>query len=65
MENPMGIQGDAPFKNVAWKPALVTDIIWNFEWFMIAPDGTPYARYHPRTEVFKPAILKDLKELLG
>ena len=43
MENPMGIQSKGSFKNITWDPAGITDIIWNFESFLIAPDGSPYA----------------------
>jgi len=28
-----------------WKPIKRTDIAWNFEKFLIGPDGTPLKRY--------------------
>ena len=28
-----------------WKPVKRTDIAWNFEKFLIGPDGTPLKRY--------------------
>ncbi|WAR18519.1 GPX1-like protein [Mya arenaria] len=32
-------------KNIIWEPVTRTDIAWNFEKFLIAPDGVPFRRY--------------------
>ena len=40
------------------------DIQWNFEKFLIAPDGTVAARFRPRTEPDAPEILDALEEIL-
>lgn len=64
LANPMGTQADGAFRFVTYRPALPTDIIWNFEIFVLKPDGTPFKRYHPHPDHY-PELLKDLKELLG
>lgn len=40
------------------------DIRWNFEKFLIAPDGTPVARFAPQTEPDAPAVLAAIEEHL-
>jgi len=35
--------GDA--SNISWKPVRRSDITWNFEKFLIAPDGSAFRRY--------------------
>jgi glutathione peroxidase len=37
------------------------DIRWNFEKFLISPDGTVVARYSPVTTPDDPAIIKDIE----
>ncbi|KAH3852332.1 hypothetical protein DPMN_094837 [Dreissena polymorpha] len=32
-------------KLIIWEPVTRTDIAWNFEKFLVAPDGTPFQRY--------------------
>lgn len=34
-----------------WEPMKVNDIKWNFEKFLVGPDGKPVMRWHPRVEV--------------
>uniref|UniRef100_A0A2I3HZ46 Glutathione peroxidase n=1 Tax=Nomascus leucogenys TaxID=61853 RepID=A0A2I3HZ46_NOMLE len=34
-----------------WEPMKVHDIRWNFEKFLVGPDGTPIMRWHHRTTV--------------
>lgn len=40
------------------------DIRWNFEKFLVAPDGTVVARFHPRTEPQAPALLAAVEKHL-
>ncbi|GAB6021492.1 glutathione peroxidase gpx1 [Chamberlinius hualienensis] len=37
-------------KLIIWSPVTRTDISWNFEKFLIAPDGTPFRRYSAKFE---------------
>ncbi|XP_076854596.1 glutathione peroxidase 9 [Brachyhypopomus gauderio] len=34
-------------KKLFWSPIRDNDVRWNFEKFLIAPDGVPYKRYDP------------------
>jgi glutathione peroxidase len=45
-----------------WKPVKRTDIAWNFEKFLIGPDGIPIKRYS-RNFLTKD-IEEDIKQLL-
>ena len=40
------------------------DIQWNFEKFLIAPDGTVVNRFRPRTEPDAPEVIDALEEIL-
>jgi glutathione peroxidase len=40
------------------------DIQWNFEKFLIGPDGTTIARFRPRTEPDDPAVLSAIEASL-
>ena len=40
------------------------DIRWNFEKFVIAPDGTVTARFHPRTPPDDPAVVAAVEAVL-
>ena len=40
------------------------DIRWNFEKFLLAPDGTPAARFAPTTEPDAPEVIEALESLL-
>ncbi|CAI5701355.1 hypothetical protein KXD40_007982 [Peronospora effusa] len=33
-----------------WMPVTRADVSWNFEKFLISPDGTPYKRYSPKLD---------------
>ncbi|GBG31925.1 Glutathione peroxidase [Hondaea fermentalgiana] len=64
-ENPFGIQNNKTFRTAGWCPVVPQDVIWNFEWFLISPDGKPIKRYHPHPEKFEQPIKDDIKELLS
>ncbi|KAL4237735.1 glutathione peroxidase gpx1 [Mactra antiquata] len=49
-------------KLIIWSPVSRTDIAWNFEKFLIAPDGVPYKRYSRRYETIN--IQSDIQELI-
>lgn len=34
-----------------WEPLKLNDIKWNFEKFLVGPDGKPVMRWHPSVEV--------------
>lgn len=40
------------------------DVRWNFEKFLVAPDGTPVARFAPQTEPQSPELVKAIEQLL-
>lgn len=41
------------------------DITWNFEKFLIAPDGTVVARYRPMTDPEDPDLINAIEQLLS
>jgi glutathione peroxidase len=45
--------GDPKF--IIWKPVKRSDISWNFEKFLISPEGTPIRRYSKAYQVL-PAL---------
>lgn len=49
-------------KFIIWSPVTRKDISWNFEKFLISPDGKPYKRYSRRFLTID--IEADIKELL-
>lgn len=49
-------------KNIIWEPVTRSDIAWNFEKFLIAPDGKPYKRYS--RYYITSNIKHDIKELI-
>lgn len=48
---------------IVWSPVTRTDIIWNFEKFLVDQDGIPVRRYSPKfpTE----AVAKDIELLIA
>lgn len=40
-----------PQNRLFWEPLKVSDVKWNFEKFLVGPDGRPVKRWHPRTPV--------------
>uniref|UniRef100_A0A8C5ERL7 Glutathione peroxidase 1 n=1 Tax=Gouania willdenowi TaxID=441366 RepID=A0A8C5ERL7_GOUWI len=49
-------------KSIIWSPVCRNDISWNFEKFLVGPDGEPYKRYSRR--FLTSNIEADIKELL-
>lgn len=49
-------------KHIIWDPVSRTDISWNFEKFLIAPDGVPYKRYSRHFETID--IHEDIQDLI-
>uniref|UniRef100_A0A4W4EQQ0 Glutathione peroxidase n=1 Tax=Electrophorus electricus TaxID=8005 RepID=A0A4W4EQQ0_ELEEL len=47
-----------------WEPLKINDIKWNFEKFLVAPDGKPVMRWFPRVNVseVRADILKHLRQ---
>ncbi|KAJ8265383.1 hypothetical protein COCON_G00144820 [Conger conger] len=48
---------------IIWSPVCRNDISWNFEKFLIGPDGEPFKRYSSRFPTID--IESDIKKLLG
>ncbi|NXW69927.1 GPX2 peroxidase, partial [Hirundo rustica] len=48
---------------VTWSPVRRSDISWNFEKFLVGPEGEPFRRYSPRvpTAQLEPDIQRLLK----
>ena len=47
---------------IAWQPVQRNDISWNFEKFLVSPEGIPYKRYSPKFETVN--IQPDIEELI-
>lgn len=47
---------------IIWSPVCRNDIAWNFEKFLIGPDGVPFKRYSRHFETIK--IQDDIELLL-
>ncbi|KAF0301607.1 Glutathione peroxidase 1 [Amphibalanus amphitrite] len=50
-------------KLIIWAPVKRSDISWNFEKFLIGPDGKPFRRYSKKYETVK--IEDDIKNLMS
>ncbi|MCI4381489.1 hypothetical protein PGIGA_G00252470 [Pangasianodon gigas] len=48
---PVGDSFGNPSGRLFWEPLKVTDIKWNFEKFLVGPDGKPLMRWFPRVNV--------------
>lgn len=53
----------APSQKITYEPKFGTDIRWNFEKFLIGPDGEPFRRYSSKSEPHN--IENDIRFLLG
>lgn len=50
-------------KLIIWSPVCRNDVAWNFEKFLIGPDGVPFKRYSSR--FLTSSIESDIKKLLS
>ena len=52
-------------KSIIWEPVTRTDIAWNFDQFLITPEGQSYKRYSRYFETInlKPGIEETDQEL--
>uniref|UniRef100_A0A0E9TG24 Glutathione peroxidase n=1 Tax=Anguilla anguilla TaxID=7936 RepID=A0A0E9TG24_ANGAN len=50
-------------KCIIWSPVCRNDVAWNFEKFLIGPDGEPFKRYSGR--FLTSDIDGDIKKLLS
>lgn len=44
---PVGDSFGDPYGRLFWQPIKLNDIKWNFEKFLVGPDGKPVMRWHP------------------
>ncbi|CAH2276043.1 glutathione peroxidase 3 [Pelobates cultripes] len=48
---PVGNNIGNPLNRLFWDSLKTNDVKWNFEKFLVGPDGRPWRRWHPRTPV--------------
>jgi len=48
---PVGDSFNNPSDRLFWEPLKLNDIKWNFEKFLVGPDGKPLMRWHPSVSV--------------
>jgi glutathione peroxidase len=49
-------------KDVIWSPVTRSDVAWNFEKFLVTPEGRPFKRYSKNLQTVK--ITEDIKLLM-
>lgn len=59
-DQPIGIQKSG--MKILWTPSNPTDIVWNFEKFLVDTSGVPYKRFSPMFETIK--LEDEIRELL-
>uniref|UniRef100_A0ACB8G1S3 Glutathione peroxidase 2 n=2 Tax=Sphaerodactylus townsendi TaxID=933632 RepID=A0ACB8G1S3_9SAUR len=59
-DNPSCLMMEPKF--IVWSPVYRNDISWNFEKFLVGPEGEPFKRYSPR--FLATNIEPDIKRLL-
>ncbi|KAK6297972.1 hypothetical protein J4Q44_G00310270 [Coregonus suidteri] len=64
---PVGDSFGNPTNRLFWEPLKMNDIKWNFEKFLVGPDGKPVMRWFPRVPVSKVRadILKYFRQLFS
>uniref|UniRef100_A0A8C5MKA8 Glutathione peroxidase n=1 Tax=Leptobrachium leishanense TaxID=445787 RepID=A0A8C5MKA8_9ANUR len=55
---PVGTSLGNPLNRLFWDSLKTNDVKWNFEKFLVGPDGQPLRRWHPRTPVSQ--VRKDI-----
>lgn len=55
---PVGSSLGNPLNRLFWDSLKINDVKWNFEKFLVGPDGRPLRRWHHRTPVSQ--VKKDL-----
>ncbi|KAI7801684.1 glutathione peroxidase 3 precursor, partial [Triplophysa rosa] len=63
---PVGDSFGNPTNRLFWEPLKINDIKWNFEKFLVGPDGKPVMRWFPRVNVseVRADILKYFSQLV-
>uniref|UniRef100_A0A8C2E346 glutathione peroxidase n=1 Tax=Cyprinus carpio TaxID=7962 RepID=A0A8C2E346_CYPCA len=68
VEKPISIKNSFgnPTNRLFWEPLKINDIKWNFEKFLVGPDGRPVMRWFPRVNVseVRADILKYFHQLV-
>uniref|UniRef100_A0AAZ3SWU3 glutathione peroxidase n=1 Tax=Oncorhynchus tshawytscha TaxID=74940 RepID=A0AAZ3SWU3_ONCTS len=64
---PVGDSFGNPTNRLFWEPLKMNDIKWNFEKFLVGPDGKPVMRWFPRVTVseVRMDIIKYFNQLLS
>lgn len=60
-DDPVALMNDT--RLIIWSPVCRNDVAWNFEKFLIGPDGVPFKRYSRR--FLTSDIEGDIKKLLN
>uniref|UniRef100_A0A3B4U1U9 Glutathione peroxidase n=2 Tax=Seriola dumerili TaxID=41447 RepID=A0A3B4U1U9_SERDU len=48
---PVGDNFGIPIHRLFWEPLRISDVKWNFEKFLVGPDGKPVMRWHPSVNI--------------
>lgn len=59
---PVGDNFGVPTHRLFWEPLRISDIKWNFEKFLVGPDGKPVMRWHPSINISE--IRADIRKYL-
>uniref|UniRef100_A0AAY5L552 glutathione peroxidase n=1 Tax=Esox lucius TaxID=8010 RepID=A0AAY5L552_ESOLU len=64
---PVGDSFGDPNDRLFWQPLKINDIKWNFEKFLVGPDGKPLMRWFPRVPVseVRTDVLKYFRQYLS
>jgi len=60
-DEPMALMDDP--KLIMWSPVRRSDIAWNFEKFLVGPDGVPFKRYSKKFPTI--SLEADIRKLLN